>query len=94
MRHCITPILIQKFGPDINPNDGMVHQGGGYLYKSKPSIAERNPERAGVAQLGKSVRLIIERSRAQVPPPAFHNNSIWSLFPQCSIYFCSISISG
>lgn len=25
---------------------------------------------AGVAQLGQSVRLIIERPRAQVPPPA------------------------
>lgn len=27
-------------------------------------------ELAGVAQLGQSVRLIIERSRARVPPPA------------------------
>ena len=35
-----------------------------------PSIAERNAELAGVAQLGQSVRLIIERSRAQIPPPA------------------------
>ena len=26
---------------------------------------------AGVAQLGQSVRLIIERPRAQVPPPAY-----------------------
>ena len=28
---------------------------------------------AGVAQLGQSVRLIIERPRAQVPPPARNN---------------------
>lgn|GEM_PF-832117 len=32
-------------------------------------------ELAGVAQLGQSVRLIIERSRARVPPPALLRKS-------------------
>ena len=33
-------------------------------------------ELAGVAQLGQSVRLIIERSRARIPPPAHSNHGI------------------
>ncbi len=40
-------------------------------------------ELAGVAQPGQSVRLIIERSRAQIPPPAFFLILILNL---CNIY--------
>ena len=36
---------------------------------------------AGVAQLGQSVRLIIERSRARIPPPALFLHSLFEFNP-------------
>jgi hypothetical protein len=42
---------------------------------------------AGVAQLGQSVRLIIERPRAQVPPPA-RNPQIKIPWKKIKRYLC------
>jgi hypothetical protein len=50
------------------------------IYYAFRNHIRKRAERAGVAQLGQSVRLIIERSRAQVPPPAYDEYCIRYLF--------------
>lgn len=43
---------------------------------------------AGVAQLGQSVRLIIERPRAQVPPPAHNFENSKEISEKIKRYLC------
>jgi hypothetical protein len=50
------------------------------IYYAFRNHIRKRAERAGVAQLGQSVRLIIERSRAQVPPPAYDDFLHYLLF--------------
>lgn len=55
------------------------------IYYAFRNHIRKRAERAGVAQLGQSVRLIIERSRAQVPPPAYDDFLHYLLF---AIVYC------